>query len=78
MDVKFTNDDLAFRDEVRTFFEEQYDFDLAKRVFNDKSGDYKSTIVGWQKKLYEKGWIAPGWPVEYGGAGWTVTQPVHF
>ena len=52
MDVKFTDDDLAFRDEVRSFFEEQYDFDLAKRVFNDQSGDYKSTIVAWQKKLY--------------------------
>ena len=55
MDVKFTNDDLAFRDEVRTFFKEQFDFDLAKRVLNDKSGDYKSAIVAWQKKLYEKG-----------------------
>ena len=78
MDVKFTNDDLAFRDEVRTFFEEQYDFDLAKRVFNDKSGDYKSTIVAWQKKLYEKGWIAPAWPVKYGGTGWTITQRYIF
>ena len=78
MDVKFTNDDLAFRDEVRTFFEEQFDFDLAKRVLNDKSGDYKSAIVAWQKKLYEKGWIAPGWPVEYGGTGWTITQRYIF
>ena len=78
MDVKFTEEDLAFRDEVRTFFEEEYDFDLAKQVFNDKSGNYKSAIVAWQKKLHKKGWIAPGWPIEFGGSGWTVTQRYIF
>ena len=51
MDVKFTREDLMFRDEVRAFFEEEYDFDLAKQVLNDKSDDYKSAIVAWQKKL---------------------------
>ena len=78
MDVKFTQEDLAFRDEVRAFFEEEYDFDLAKQVLNDKSGEYKSAIVAWQKKLHKKGWIAPAWPTEYGGSGWTITQRYIF
>ena len=78
MDVKFTQEDLVFRDEVRAFFEEEYDFDLAKQVLNDKSDDYKSAIVAWQKKLHKKGWIAPAWPTEYGGSGWTVTQRYIF
>ena len=78
MDVKFTQEDLVFRDEVRAFFEEEYDFDLAKQVFNDKSDDYKSAIVAWQKKLHKKGWIAPAWPTEYGGSGWTITQRYIF
>ena len=78
MDVKFTREDLMFRDEVRAFFEEEYDFDLAKQVLNDKSHDYKSAIVAWQKKLHKKGWIAPAWPTEYGGSGWTVTQRYIF
>ena len=78
MDVKFTREDLMFRDEVRAFFEEEYDFDLAKQVLNDKSDDYKSAIVAWQKKLHKKGWIAPAWPTEYGGSGWTVTQRYIF
>ena len=28
----------------------------------------------WHRKLYEKGWIAPSWPVEYGGTGWSMAQ----
>jgi alkylation response protein AidB-like acyl-CoA dehydrogenase len=78
VDVKFTQEDLVFRDEVRAFFEEEYDFDLANQVLNDKSGDYKSAIVAWQKKLHKKGWIAPAWPTEYGGSGWTITQRYIF
>ncbi|MBT6276446.1 MAG: pimeloyl-CoA dehydrogenase large subunit, partial [Chromatiales bacterium] len=33
----------------------------------------EDTVV-WQKRLAEKGWAAPNWPVEYGGAGFTPTQ----
>ena len=31
-------------------------------------------MVDWQKKLYAKGWVAPNWPVEHGGTGWSATQ----
>ena len=30
--------------------------------------------VRFQKILYEKGWFAPNWPVEYGGTGWSLVQ----
>ena len=30
--------------------------------------------VQWQKIVHASGWAAPAWPVEYGGAGWSVTQ----
>ena len=32
MDTNFSNDDLAFRDEVRSFFKEEFDHDMAKRL----------------------------------------------
>ena len=35
-------------------------------------------MLEWQNKLYEKGWIAPSWPKEYGGIDWTVTQRYIF
>jgi len=69
LDIKFSAEDLAFRDEVRDFFASEY-----KEVAGIESSDYKAAIINWQKKLHAKGWVAPGWPTEYGGTDWTVTQ----
>ena len=74
MDINFSAEDVAFRDEVREFFDKEYDSEVSKRQADNHSSDYKSSIVAWQKKLHAKGWIAPDWPVEYGGAGWSSTQ----
>jgi alkylation response protein AidB-like acyl-CoA dehydrogenase len=74
MDIKFSAEDLAFRDEVRDFFASEFDADAAKQLSGVQSEGYKAAIVNWQKKLHAKGWIAPGWPTEYGGTGWSVTQ----
>ena len=74
MDIKFSADDLAFRDEVREFFATEYDADAAQRASGDSGEAYKASVIAWQKKLHAKGWIAPGWPVEYGGTDWTPTQ----
>lgn len=74
MDIKFSADDLAFRDEVREFFATEYDADAAQEASGDSGEAYKASVIAWQKKLHAKGWIAPGWPVEYGGTDWTPTQ----
>lgn len=74
MDINFSPEDVAFRDEVRDFFDKEYDIEASKRQADNHSSDYKSSIVSWQKKLHTKGWIAPDWPVEYGGTGWSSTQ----
>jgi len=74
VDIKFSADDLAFRDEVREFFATEYDADAAQQASGDSGEAYKASVIAWQKKLHAKGWIAPGWPVEYGGTDWTPTQ----
>ena len=74
MDIKFSAEDLAFRDEVREFFATEFDADTAAKLSGSQGSDYKPAIVAWQKKLHAKGWIAPGWPVEYGGTDWSATQ----
>ena len=74
MDINFSAEDVAFRDEVREFFDKEYDSEVSKSQADNHSSDYKSSIVAWQKKLHAKGWIAPDWPVEYGGTGWSSTQ----
>jgi len=74
MDIKFSAEDLAFRDEVRDFFATEFDAETAQNLSGVQTASYKPAIVGWQKKLHAKGWIAPGWPTEYGGTGWSATQ----
>jgi alkylation response protein AidB-like acyl-CoA dehydrogenase len=31
-------------------------------------------MIPWHRKMFERGWIAPGWPEEYGGMGATLSQ----
>jgi len=74
MDINFSAEDLAFRDEVRDFFATEFDAETAQNLSGVQTASYKPAIVSWQKKLHAKGWIAPGWPTEYGGTGWSATQ----
>ncbi len=75
MNLDLTPADAAFRDEVRQFLAENLTPELAEAgklttsVFTDKQWN-----LAWQKILYKKGWVAPNWPVEYGGTGWTEMQ----
>jgi len=71
MDTAYSAEDLAFREEVRGFFAEAFTPELQKRL---RSTDYKTAIEEWQRKLYDQGWVAPNWPAEHGGTGWTATQ----
>jgi len=74
MDINFSAEDLAFRDEVRDFFATEFDAETAQNLSGVQTASYKPASVSWQKKLHAKGWIAPGWPTEYGGTGWSATQ----
>ncbi|MCI3133603.1 acyl-CoA dehydrogenase family protein [Phenylobacterium aquaticum] len=75
MNLDLSPQDLAFRDEVRTFLDEALTPELrqagrrATSVFMDKAYS-----LAWQKILHQKGWVAPAWPVQYGGPGWNEMQ----
>jgi alkylation response protein AidB-like acyl-CoA dehydrogenase len=79
LDLAFSPEDLAFRDEVRAWIKSAYDptlkalMDQSKNMYLDKAGQ-----IAWQKKLFERGWVAPDWPVEHGGPGWTPAQRYIF
>ena len=77
MDLTFSDADTAFREEVRAFFRDQLPEEL-RRKGELGVAFTKDDHVSWQKKLYEKGWIAPNWPKEYGGTGWTPVQKYIF
>jgi alkylation response protein AidB-like acyl-CoA dehydrogenase len=79
MDLAFSPEELAFRDEVRAWIEQAYDADLRRQMSQSKNGYLdKAGQIKWQKKLAEKGWAAPGWPAQYGGPTWTSSQHYIF
>ncbi len=72
MNLEFSAEEQAFREEVRAFIAENYPADL---VGMDEEGTYDpEKMVAWHKILGKKGWSVPAWPVQYGGTGWTPTQ----
>ena len=77
MHVTFTDADLAFRDEVRSFFKNELPEDI-RRKRKQEVPLAPEDQVRFQKCLQEKGWFAANWPVEYGGTGWTAVQKYIF
>ena len=77
MHVSFTNEENDFQKEVNTFFNEKYPADIKEKQ-NKSVPLEKDDFIRWQKTLYEQGWAAPNWPIEYGGTGWTPVQKYIF
>lgn len=75
MNLDWTDEELAFRDEVRAFLDANLTDELraAGRRMTSVYGDHERSLA-WQKILHRRGWAAPAWPEEYGGAGWSVAQ----
>ena len=73
MNLDYTTEELAFRDEVRAFVRAELPRDIARKVIEHRRL-HKDDMVRWQKILHEKGWIAGHWPKEYGGCAWTPIQ----
>jgi alkylation response protein AidB-like acyl-CoA dehydrogenase len=76
MELNLSKQDEAFRDEVRNFISANYPAEM--RVPNPETDLTKEQSLLWHRILYRKGWIAPLWPKEYGGPGWTITQRYIF
>ncbi|MDG1008247.1 MAG: acyl-CoA dehydrogenase family protein [Alphaproteobacteria bacterium] len=75
MDMQLKPEDEAFRQEVRAFLDDKLDAEL--REAGQKTSGISSAhapLMRWHKILHEKGWIAPGWPQEFGGTGWSDMQ----
>jgi alkylation response protein AidB-like acyl-CoA dehydrogenase len=73
MDLNFTPEEFAFRDEVRSFLRAKLPAEISHKVHGGKRLE-KDDFVRWQKILHAKGWGAASWPVNHGGTGWTAVQ----
>ena len=73
MDLSFSPEDLAFREEIRAFVAAELPAPIRHKM---QVGEEltRDDYVTWQKILSARGWLAPNWPVEYGGTNWSVVQ----
>lgn len=79
MDMDFSAEDLAFREEVRAFLDAKLNARLREGAANTPSVFTEPDITReWQAILNEQGWLATSWPVEDGGPGFTPTQKYLF
>ena len=73
MDLTFTPEENAFREEVRAFLNDKLPSELADKVRAGKELD-KAEMERWHAILNERGWLATTWPKEHGGTGWSPVE----
>lgn len=79
MQLAWSSDDLRFRDEVREFLASELTPELKAAAAGMTSVYAPPPVaIAWQKKLHAKGWVAPSWPVEWGGCDWSVARRYIF
>ena len=77
MDLDYSPEETAFRDEVRGWLRENLPEDLREKVATYAHLS-KDDLLRWLKILAKKGWVAPSWPQEWGGTDWNVVQRYIF
>ncbi|HXF09121.1 MAG TPA: acyl-CoA dehydrogenase family protein [Candidatus Acidoferrales bacterium] len=77
MNIDFSPEELAFQQEVRSWFAANLPAELKRKT---ELGIMlsKDELVAWQRILNNQGWLVTNWPKEYGGPDWTPTQRYIF
>ena len=77
MDLRFTSEENAFRDEVRAFFRENVPEAVRQKLVDGEMVS-RENYVAWARVLDARGWGAPHWPRKYGGTGWDPMRQYIF
>ena len=73
MDLNFTPEEIAFRDEARHFFRTAIPQSIRAKVAEGE-GLTRDDMITAQRILNARGWCTVNWPVEWGGQDWTPIQ----
>ncbi len=73
MQLALTEEEAAFREEMRTFFTTKIPQELRDTIASGRHVG-KEGIVAAQRIMNEAGYAVPNWPVEWGGQDWTPMQ----
>jgi alkylation response protein AidB-like acyl-CoA dehydrogenase len=81
MDFSFSEQDEAFRQELRSWLDENLTDDLRRPqlgfMFEESEEDWQRRLR-WHRKMHAAGWAGIGWPKEYGGRAATLTQQLIY
>jgi alkylation response protein AidB-like acyl-CoA dehydrogenase len=77
MDLNYSPEELAFRDQVRGWLRDNLPADLRDKIANYEELT-REDLLRWHGILAKQGWVAPSWPKEWGGTGWSVVQRYIF
>jgi len=77
MDLRFTQDEIAFRDDVRAFMKQKLPGAIRAKTIEGRRLS-RDDLVDWQRILNAKGWAVPHWPQEWGGTGWGPVKTYIF
>ncbi|SPA51347.1 Acyl-CoA dehydrogenase, C-terminal:Acyl-CoA dehydrogenase, central region (plasmid) [Cupriavidus taiwanensis] len=77
MDLLYSGQHQAFRQEIREFIAANLPDDMRQRL---REGGFatKADTELWQRRLNARGWGAPAWPKAWGGAGWDAAEQQIF
>jgi alkylation response protein AidB-like acyl-CoA dehydrogenase len=73
MDLTLSQEEVAFRDELLQW--------LGDHTAGESPAREKDVFAwrrAWQRELFDGGWAAVDWPIEYGGRGASLTQSAIF
>ena len=73
MELKLSSQEKEFREDIRKFMGNSLPEEIRHKVEMGLKLE-KDDYVIWQKIVGERGWLAPGWPKEYGGTGWSPIE----
>ena len=73
MDLNFTAQELAFRQQVRTWVREHLPADISHKVHHALRLS-RDDLQRWARILGQQGWLGWGWPKAFGGPGWNAVQ----
>ena len=77
MDLRYTPDEIAFRDHLRHFFKTEIPAEIRRKVSEGRKLA-REDIVTTQRVLHAHGMATPNWPVEWGGKDWSPVQRYIF
>jgi pimeloyl-CoA dehydrogenase large subunit len=77
MDLRYTPEEVAFRDEMRTFFRTKIPAEIRAKGAAGRHAS-KEDMITCQRIMNANGLAVPNWPVEWGGKDWTPMQRYIF